>query len=43
MRLSLTIVSENPLDREELNQIKVAIQEIIRDEIELELSVAIKL
>lgn len=43
MRLSLTIVSENPLDREELNEIKAAVQEIIGDEIELELTVAIKL
>jgi uncharacterized hydrophobic protein (TIGR00271 family) len=43
LRLSLTIVSENPLDTEELNQIKVAIQEIIGDDIELELSIAIKL
>ncbi|EOZ93238.1 hypothetical protein A33Q_3828 [Indibacter alkaliphilus LW1] len=43
MRLSMTVVSESPLDIFELEEIKNEIQEILGEEIELELSVAVKL
>lgn len=43
MRLSMTIVSDSPLDTFELEEVKKELQEILGEEIELELSVAIKL
>lgn len=43
MRLSMTIVSESPLDTFELEEVKGEVQKILGEEIELELSVAIKL
>ncbi|TVP50639.1 MAG: DUF389 domain-containing protein [Mongoliibacter sp.] len=43
MRLSMTIVSESPLDTFELEEVKNEVQKILEEEIELELSVAIKL
>ncbi|GAB2615169.1 TIGR00341 family protein [Belliella aquatica] len=43
LKLSITIVSESPLDLEELNLIKKEIEEVLDQKIELELSVAVKL
>lgn len=42
MRISMTIVSESPMDTFELEKIKSEIEAIVGEEIELELSVAIK-
>ncbi len=42
MRISMTIVSESPMDTFELERIKSEVEEIVGEEIELELSVAIK-
>ncbi len=43
MRISITIISEKPLDFEELNMVKNEIQEIVGQVVELELSVGIVL
>lgn len=42
MRLSMTVVSESPLDIHELEEVKQEIEAIVGEEIEIELSVAIK-
>ncbi|MFD2202172.1 DUF389 domain-containing protein [Shivajiella indica] len=42
MRLSMTVVSESPLDIQELEEIKKEIESIVGEETEIELSVAIK-
>lgn len=42
MRISMTIVSDSPMDTFELEKIKSEVEEIVGEEIELELSVAIK-
>lgn len=42
MRLSMTVVSESPLDIHELEEVKHEIEAIVGEEIEIELSVAIK-
>jgi uncharacterized hydrophobic protein (TIGR00271 family) len=43
MRISLSIISEKPLDFEELNLVKNKIQDIVGQEVEVELSVGIVL
>ena len=43
MRISLTIISEKPLDFEELNEVKNEIKDIVGQEVELEISVGIVL
>ncbi|SMD46424.1 TIGR00341 family protein [Aquiflexum balticum DSM 16537] len=43
MRISLTIISEKPLDFEELNEVKNEIIDIVGQEVELEISVGIVL
>ncbi|MFC0264060.1 TIGR00341 family protein [Fontibacter flavus] len=42
IRLSMTVVSESPLDIHELEEVKQEIEAIVGEEIEIELSVAIK-
>ncbi|MFD2033350.1 TIGR00341 family protein [Belliella marina] len=43
LKLSATVVSESPLDLDDLNRVKDEIAEILSQEIELELSVAVSL
>ncbi|MCH7397643.1 TIGR00341 family protein [Belliella sp. DSM 107340] len=43
LKLSATVVSESPLDIQELNKVKDEIEEILSQEIDLELSVAVGL